>query len=147
MGVKERGGGVWGLKREEGSVGVKERGGGSVGVKERGGEVGREPCSLPTNLSQFEDVLLPVHDFESPIGQPATDVPRVEPAILVQCLPRLLLILQAMGTVVHSTGHTCTAEVETRSSQRVILFSDISACLLFAAKGAPCSSLGRHSVP
>ena len=51
-----------------------------------------------SDLSQFEDVFLPVHYLEGPVGQPATYVPGVQPALLIQCLlgPGLVLCREAV---------------------------------------------------
>ena len=92
----------------------EERGEGRGGERERGGGRGKippDPTQItmatlplrvsisatspwqPTHLREFEDVFLAVDDLECPIGQPSADVSRVEPAISVQDLPGLCLIL------------------------------------------------------
>ena len=47
-----------------------------------------------THLLCLEYLLLPVDDLEHPLGQPLANVPRVQPALLIQGLPSLLVILE-----------------------------------------------------
>ena len=46
------------------------------------------------DLRQLEDVLLAVDDLEAATRQPSSHIASVQPAILVQHLPSLLLILE-----------------------------------------------------
>ena len=46
-----------------------------------------------TDLRQFEDVLLAVDDLETAAREPQADIPGVQPAVRVQDLPCLLLVL------------------------------------------------------
>jgi len=46
------------------------------------------------HLSQLEDVLLAINDLESAARQPCAHITGVQPAILIQHLPSLFLILQ-----------------------------------------------------
>lgn len=46
------------------------------------------------HLSQLEDVLFPINDFEAPARQPCAYIASVKPAILIQTFPCLLLILE-----------------------------------------------------
>jgi hypothetical protein len=48
-------------------------------------------------LGQLEDVLLAVHDLQGPGGHPPADVARVQPALPVERLRRLLRVLVVAG--------------------------------------------------
>mmetsp|Transcript_4106 Transcript_4106/g.10480 ORF Transcript_4106/g.10480 Transcript_4106/m.10480 type:complete len:237 (+) Transcript_4106:107-817(+) len=45
------------------------------------------------SLRQLEEVLLPVNDLQLPTGNPAAHIPSVEPAVLIQNLLRLRLVV------------------------------------------------------
>ena len=45
-------------------------------------------------LRQLEQILLSVNDLQAPVRQPHPDIARVEPALLVNGLARLFLVLQ-----------------------------------------------------
>ncbi len=54
----------------------------------RGGGKSKRAC-----LRELEEVLLAVNDLEAAVLHPATDIACVQPAILINGLPRILLIL------------------------------------------------------
>ena len=48
----------------------------------------------PAYLRQLEDILFAVNDLQAATRKPCAHVPGVQPALLVQALPGLLLILE-----------------------------------------------------
>lgn len=72
------------------SRGVEKQGRGQAGVGAAGWQVeGWEEA----HLCKLEDVFLAVYDFEAPPREPGAHIPRVQPALLVQHLVSLFLVL------------------------------------------------------
>ena len=87
---------------------------------------------VETYLSQLEDVLFAVNDLESAAWQPGADIASVQPAVLVQHFPRLLLVL----IVPFEDGGPPHADLHTPMTQTLIFLGTAWRC----TNTLPCCS-------